>query len=433
MHFEQIYREKLMTPGQIAERIESNTVISSATALAFPHAIAAAIGERARRGEITNVVHHTTLELGNADNYSPEYPDAYRGVSWHSGGKARKAFNESSGDVMPAYFRDFPSIYTEYISVDYAVFTVSPMDTEGFFSVGAVGGSVEAVIKKAKNIYLEVNENMPYLPCSPKISVCDIHGLCENNILLPTLPPVGIDEKSAKIGALIAERISDGATIQLGIGSIPDAVGTALKEKRHLGIHTEMLTDSMIALLKSGAVDNSMKPIHTGKTVAAFALGSKEMYDYMDHNPDIEMLSVDYVNDPSVIAQHDHFVSVNAAMEVDFFGQVCAESIGTRHYSGTGGQVDYVRGAVKSRGGQSFIAFTSTAKNDTISKIKPILTPGAIITTSKNDVDMIVTEYGVAKLRGKTLKQRTKELIGIAHPKFRDELLYEARKRNLLL
>ena len=232
------------------------------------------------------------------------------------------------------------------------------------------------------------------------------------------------------------EALSTGSLaldLALGIGGIPDAVGSALMEKRHLGIHTELFTDSMVKLLQCGAADNSRKPIHTGKTVAAFALGAKSMYDFLDRNPDVEIRPVDYVNDPAVIAQHDNFVSVNSALEVDFFGQVCAESIGTRHYSGTGGQVDYVRGAVMSKGGQSFIAFPSTSKNDPISRIRPILTPGAIVTTSKNDVDVIVTEYGVAKLRGKTLKQRTQALIAIAHPKFRDELLFEARRRNLLL
>jgi len=433
MTLSELFQAKRMTADEIADRIESDSVISSATVLTYPHAIAAAIGARARRGEIANVVHHTTLELGNADNFSPDYPDAYRGISWYSGAKARAAFNGGWGDVMPAYFRDFPRIYAEYVDVDYAIFTVSPMDGDGCFSVGCTGGSVEALLKKARRVYLEVNANMPYLPFSVKIPLERIDGFCLSDVPLPTLPTTVIDAVSARIGELIAERIPDGATIQFGIGSIPDAVGAVLRDKRHLGFHTEMFTDSMVSLLQCGAADNSRKPIHTGKTVASFALGAKTMYDYMDHNPDIEMLPIDYVNDPAVISKHDHFVSVNAALEVDFFGQVSAESIGTLHYSGTGGQVDYVRGAIESKGGQSFIAFPSTTKGDTISRIKPILTPGAIVTTSKNDVDMIVTEYGIAKLRGRTLKQRTEALIGIAHPKFRDGLLFEARKRNLLL
>ncbi len=427
------YRSKLTSAALIAGQIESGYVLSSATALTSPPAISAAIAARAAKGEIRDVVHHTTLELGEALNYDLSIQEGYRGVSWHSGGSARKAFNEGMGDVMPAFFRDFPAIYRDYVDLDAAILTVAPMDEDGYFCTGGTGGSVEAVVKKARKIFLEVNPNMPYLPHAPKIHIDDVDAFCENDAPLVTLPAGKIDEKSRKIGELIAERIPDGATFQLGIGSIPDAVGLALKSKKHLGIHTEMFTDSMVELIKCGAVDNSTKPIHTGKTVTTFALGAQSMYDFMNHNPDIEMLPVDYVNNPVVIAKHKNFVSVNAALEVDFFGQVCAESIGTKHYSGTGGQADYVRGAVLSEGGQSFIAFTSTSKNDTISKIKPILTPGAVVSTTKNDVDMIVTEYGIAKLRGKTLKQRTRALIGIAHPNFRDELVFEAKKSQLLL
>ena len=245
--------------------------------------------------------------------------------------------------------------------------------------------------------------------------------------------PSKLDDVSITIGNLIADEIPNGATIQLGIGSIPDAVGMALKSKHDLGIHTEMFTDSMVELLECGAANNLRKPIHRGRSVTTFALGSKRMYDYIDNNPAIEILPVDYVNNPSTIALHPNFISINGALEVDFFGQVCAESVGTYHISGTGGQVDYVRGAVQSKGGKSFIAFPSTAKNGTISRIKPILSPGAIVTTSKNVVDHIVTEYGIAKLRGRTLSQRTKALIAIAHPKFRDELTFAAKKHKIII
>ncbi|MPM93525.1 Butanoate coenzyme A-transferase [bioreactor metagenome] len=194
-----------------------------------------------------------------------------------------------------------------------------------------------------------------------------------------------------------------------------------------------MFTESMVDLLECGAADNSRKPIHRGRSVATFALGTRRMYDFIHQNPGFEMLPVDYVNDPSIIALHPDFVSINAALEVDFYGQVCAESIGIRHVSGTGGQIDYVRGAVQSKGGISFIAFPSTAQQETVSKIAPTLAPGAAVTTGKNDVDYIVTEYGIAKLRGKTLGQRTRALISIAHPKFRDELVFAAKKRNILV
>ena len=255
----------------------------------------------------------------------------------------------------------------------------------------------------------------------------------EYNHDLPVLPPVQLDEVSKTIGGLIAERIPDGACLQLGIGAIPDATGMALKAKHDLGIHTEMFTDSMVELIECGAVNNSKKQIHRGKTVTTFAFGSQRIYDYIDDNPAVEILPVEYVNDPDVICQNDNMISINAAVEVDLFGQVCAESVGTKHMSGSGGQIDYVRGACQSRGGKSFIAFTSTAKGGTISKIKPILTPGAVVTTSKNDVDYIVTEYGVAHLRGRSLGERARQLIAIAHPDFRDELTFEAKKRGIMI
>lgn len=247
------------------------------------------------------------------------------------------------------------------------------------------------------------------------------------------LPPAEIDTVSRTIGGLIAQEVRDGATLQLGIGAIPEAVGLALRDKHDLGIHTELFTDSMVELIECGAVTNEKKPIHTGRTVATLAFGSRRLYDYIDDNPAFEMLPVTYVNDPAVIARHPNFISVNSALEVDFYGQVCAESIGTRHISGSGGQLDYVRGAVMSEGGKSFIAFPSTAENGAVSRIRAALTAGASITTGKNDVDYIATEYGLARLRGKTLSQRTRALIAIAHPRFRDELTFAAKKQNILL
>lgn len=429
----ELYQSKLMTPEQIAAHVRSNSTICSDTALAMPHAIVKAIGDRARAGGVAGLSHHITLELGEAPCYDQDLAGKYAGVSWFSGGKARTAVNGGWGDVMPAYYRDFSRLFDEYINVDYLILTVSPMNGDGVFACGCSGGAIEVLKKKAKHIYLEVNPNMPFCSAATPFRLEEIDGLCENDQSLPTLPASTLDNVSIAIGNHIAERISDGNTVQLGIGAIPDAVGMALRGKRHLGLHTEMFTDSMVELIQCGAVDNSRKPIHTGKTVAAFAYGSRRMYDYIDHNPDFEMLPAGYVNSPSVIAQHPNFVSINAALEVDFFGQVCSESVGTRHISATGGQVDFVRGAVLSEGGQSFIAFPSTAKGGEVSRIKPILTPGAIVTTSKNDVDCIVTEYGVAKLRGKTLKQRVQALIAIAHPKFRDELMFAAKQQNILL
>ena len=232
---------------------------------------------------------------------------------------------------------------------------------------------------------------------------------------------------------MIADEVPNGATLQLGIGGVPNAVGVLLRDKKDLGLHTEMFTDSMVDLLECGADTNMKKPINVGKTIATLAWGTKKMYEYMDDNPAFEMHPVDYTNNPYVIGQHDNFISVNACVEIDLFGQVCAESLGTLHYSGSGGQVDFVRGANLSKGGKGFIAMTSTAKNGTVSKVKPVLTPGSIVTTSKNEVDFLVTENNIVRLKGRTASERAKMIISLAAPEFRDELLFEAKKMNLIV
>ena len=247
------------------------------------------------------------------------------------------------------------------------------------------------------------------------------------------LPETVLTETDKKIGQMIADEVPNGATLQLGIGGVPNAVGVLLRDKKDLGLHTEMFTDSMVDLLECGAVTNMKKPINVGKTIATLAWGTKKMYEYMDDNPAFEMHPVDYTNNPYVIGQHDNFISVNACVEIDLFGQVCAESLGTLHYSGSGGQVDFVRGANLSKGGKGFIAMTSTAKNGTVSKVKPVLTPGSIVTTSKNEVDFLVTENNIVRLKGRTASERAKMIISLAAPEFRDELLFEAKKMNLIV
>ena len=428
------YRSKLMLPDQIAGLFQSGYTFMADSSLAQPPAIMDAVDRRVASGELEGITHCISLELYPRLCYQdPSSLGKITGVSWFSGAAARNAVSKGFADVMPCYYRDMPVLVEQYLDLDVCVARVSPMDKHGYFSAGLVGSMTDALMKKAKHIFLEVNAEMPRSLSGPIFHISQISGLCENNAPLITLPDAVPDEVSTTIGNIIAEQIPDGATLQLGIGAIPDAVGMALKGKKHLGLHTEMFTTSMVELIECGAVDNSRKPIHTGRSVATFALGSKRIYDYIDDNPAVQMLPVEYVNNPEVIAQHPNFVSVNAALEVDFYGQVAAESVGTYHVSGTGGQVDYVRGAIQSKGGKSFIAFPSTAKNGTVSKISSILAPGAIVTTSKNDVDCIVTEYGIAKLRGQTLSQRARNLISIAHPNFRDELTFAAKKRGILL
>lgn len=432
-HIPALYKKKQTTPEGIAAQIKDGWECCTDIAAAMPCGILNALGERAANGKIKGIRLHSMLDIQPLHSLSAEAAKGILPVSWFSGERLRRAVNEGRADIMPCYYRDIPGLFEQFVALDALLIMVAPIDKHGYFSTSLAGSASEAMIRKARHIYLEVNPNLPRTLSAPMIHISQVDALCEIASPLPILPPPPVDEISGTIGNYIAGEIPNGATLQLGIGAVPEAVGLALRDKRDLGIHTELFTDSMVELIECGAVTNEKKPIHRGRTVATLAFGSQRMYDYIDDNPAFLMLPVNQVNDPAVIAQHPNFISVNAALEVDFWGQVCAESVATRHISGTGGQADYVRGAIQSNGGKSFIAFPSTAKNDTVSKIRPTLAPGAIVTTSKNDVDYIVTEYGVAKLRGKTLSQRTKALISIAHPKFREELTYQARRQNILI
>lgn len=432
--FKRLYAEKLSSAESIAERVENGWFIGMDAGPSQARGIIDALADRAAEGAVTGVTVQTMLDIYPFRFYAENgLYDSIRGLSWFSSSGARKAVNGGYADFVPSYYRDIPGHVLRDYEYDACCFSVSPMDEHGYFSLGCTNSFTEAILAKSRRIFLEVNSYQPRAVCGGQIHISRVEALIENNKPLPTLPAVELDETSITIGNLIAEQIPDGACIQLGIGAIPDATGMALKSKHDLGIHTEMFTDSMVELLSCGAVNNSKKQIHRGKTVTTFAYGSQRIYDFIDGNPGIEILPVNYVNDPNVICLNDNMVSINAALEVDLLGQVSAESIGTKHMSGTGGQVDFVRGACQSRGGMSFIAFASTAKNGTISKIQPFLAPGSVCTTSKNDVDCIVTEYGIAKLRGRSYSQRAQALIEIAHPNFRDELRFEARKRGMIV
>ena len=432
--YQKMYQEKLTTPDKIARQVQSGWLLGMDTATSQTPAIMTAIAEYIRSSDITGVKVQALLDAYPFEFYTdPTLAGKMTGYSWFSSSAARKAVNAGYADIIPAYYRDFPTRIRAEYDYDAVCVEVAPMDRHGYFSLALNGSYIDAMLDKTKRIFLEVNDRQPRGLCGSLIHISQVDAIVEYNHDLPVLPPVQLDEVSKTIGGLIAERIPDGACLQLGIGAIPDATGMALKSKHDLGIHTEMFTDSMVELIECGAVNNSKKQIHRGKTVTTFAFGSQRIYDFVDDNPSVEILPVDYVNDPNVICQNDNMISINAAVEVDLFGQVCAESVGTKHMSGSGGQIDYVRGACQSRGGKSFIAFTSTAKGGTISKIKPILTPGAVVTTSKNDVDYIVTEYGVAHLRGRSLGERARQLIAIAHPDFRDELTFEAKKRGIMI
>ena len=432
--FQEMYQAKRKSPEEVAMYVKSGDVCACPTGLEEPTAICEAVAARAMRGELTGVVHHATLSVKGGPFMKPELKGKYDYVSWFTGGPGRKGIQEGIHTYIPNNYSTIPGLWRDVqprLDVFYA--EVSPMDKHGYFSCPMAGAEVVAMREKASIILLDVNDQMPRVMGDCLIHISQVTALCESSrpLLVLNNPPLSDDDK--KIGQMIADEVCDGATLQLGIGGIPNAVGVLLKDKKDLGLHTEMFTDSMVDLLECGAVTNMKKPIHVGKTVATLAWGSKKMYDFMDDNPAFERYPVSYINNPAVIAQHDNFVSVNSCVEVDLFGQICSESIGTKHYSGSGGQLDFVRGANMSKGGKGFIAMLSTTKGGTISKIKPILTPGSIVTTPRNEVDFLVTENGIVRLKGQTASQRAKMIISLAAPQFREELEYEAKKMNLII
>ena len=428
-----MYKGKLASAEEIVKQVPSNAICATSCALGEAVGLAQALAERAEREELTGITHHLLLTLKNLKYLEPGMESKMKHVSYFTSGYARKTVQEGRADFMPCYYKDVPMIWRELVKAEVFYATVSPMDKHGWFSFGVSASTSRAQMSRANKIFLEVNENMPRTHGSQFVHISEVDAVFENNVPLAELGEAPITGQDRIIGDYIAELIPNGASIQLGIGGVPNAVAKALKTKKDLGLHSEMFTEGMVDLLESGAVNNSKKNIHRYKSITAFAAGSRRMYDFLDDNPGVEFHSIDYVNDINIIALHDNFVSINATIEVDLIGQACSESLGPKQFSGTGGQVDFVRGAGLSKNGKSFITTYSTAKNDSISKIKPMLTEGSHVTCTKNDIDYVVTEYGAAKLKGKTASQRAKELIAIAHPKFREELTFAAKKMNLMV
>ncbi len=428
-----IYKDKLLKPSKIVQQINSGDTCVCPCMLGEPVEIVRALSERAEKEKLKDIEHHMLLSFRQHKYLEPQMKDKIRHISWFTSGYSRKAVWEGRADYMPVYYHEVPKFWREHVKPDVFYALVSPMDKHGYFSFGVSCSEAHAALSRAKKVFIEVNPNMPRTHGRNFIHVSQVDAICESKLDLVELKNPPIKKVDNVIGNSIAELISNGATIQLGIGGIPNAVGKALMNKKDLGIHSEMFTEVMVDLIENGVVTNANKNINIGKSITTFAAGTKKMYDFLDDNPGVEFHPVDYVNDPNVISSHDNFISINSCVEVDLLGQVCSESLGYKNFSGTGGQVDFVRGATKSIGGKSFIAMYSTAKKGTISKIKPILTEGSVVTTSKNDVDYIVTEYGVVKLKGKTAGQRAKALISIAHPEYREQLTYDAKKMNLII
>ncbi len=429
--FQQEYKQKLCTATEAAIIVKSGDHLCFPLGVGEPTLFVKALAARKREleGVVVNQQHHLCPDYFTEDSVPHIKVNA-----WFTSHVSREAVQKGWADFVPNHFSEVPKLMRDYWPVDVAGTVVSPMDEYGYFTCSlSVGYTMEAVRKAVQTggkVVVQVNPQCPRTHGNCHIHISEVTHIieCDEPLKELDIPPVSAVEEA--IGGYIAEMIEDGSTLQMGWGGIPNAVCTALLKKKDLGIHTELISNGIVDLMLSGAVNNSRKNIHRGKTVGTFTLGTRKVFEFMNENPTIEMHPVDYVNDPCVIGQIDNMVAINATIQVDLLGQCCSESFGHLQWSGTGGQADFARGANRSRGGKAFICTASTAKNGTISCIVPALMQGSSVTTSKNDVDHVVTEFGVAKLRGQTAKQRAMNLINVAHPDFRGELMEAARRMN---
>lgn len=431
MSDQEMYNRKRVSAADAMNWIQNGDHVILPTAAGEPPTLLAALSEQRRRFHDVKVVQ--LLCMRKHGFLDPETAEHVRYLTLFFGPHARAGGKEGWIEFIPNYFSEIPGlIEREYFPCDVVCSLASPMDENGNFSISLGTDYTMAAMAKARDVILEVNPNVPYAHGNCHIHISQIAALIENDdpVCEVGLPKIGPVQEA--IGKYVANFIEDGSTLQIGYGGIPDAVAMQLTEKRDLGIHTEMIGDGILRLVESGAITNRRKNFNRGKMIATFALGSKKLYQFMHRNPMLEMHPVNFTNDPYSAGQNDKLIAINATLQIDFLGQCASESLGLTPYSGTGGQSDFVRAANRSYGGKSFIVLPSTAKGDTISRIQPTISEGAHITTSKNDINYVVTEYGVAQLRGKTNRQRTQELIAIAHPKFRDELTEAARRMRII-
>jgi len=373
------------------------------------------------------------LTFADAPYVAPEYEGVFRHNALFIGRNVRPAVQEGRADFTPVFLSEIPRLFRDGIlPIDVALVSLSPPDEHGFCSFGVEVGATMPAAESARLVVAEVNRQMPRTLGDSFIHVSRLHHVVEVDHPLPEVPQGGSSELHLRIGQYIAEMIPNGATLQMGIGSVPDAVLKNLGNHRDLGVHTELFSDGVIDMVEAGIITCARKTFHPGKIVAGFLFGSERLYKFVHNNPIVELHPTDYVNDIFNIAQNDKQVAVNSALQVDLTGQICADSVGPRFYSGVGGQVDFIRGAARSKGGLPIIALLSTAKEESISRIVPMLNEGGGVVTTRYDVHYVVTEYGVASLHGKTVRQRARELINIAHPKFRDELNRSAHELGYL-
>lgn len=431
MSWKDDYNARVATPEEAIKAIKDNDYVVFSETAGTPQLIAKTLAEHKENYHNVRIYH--MLALGEGAYMKPECYGHFRHITNFVGANSRQAIIDKQADFIPCFFYEVPKMLGEAFPVDVAVVQLSRPNEEGYCSFGVSCDYAKAAATKAKILIAEVNEQTPYTGGPEnKIHVSQINYIVPCSYPVPEINPPVITDIEKNIGKNCASLIQDGATLQLGIGAIPDAVLLFLDDKKDLGIHTEMFSDGVIDLVEKGIINGSKKTLHKGKLVSAFLMGTQRLYNFVDNNPLVELYPVEYVNNPWVIGQNDNMVSINSCLEVDLMGQVASETIGLKQFSGTGGQVDYVRGASLSKGGISIMAMPSTAAKGKVSRIVPVMTEGGAVTTSRNDVDYIVTEYGIAKLKGKSLRQRAENLIKIAHPNFREELQKEFEKRFVL-
>ncbi|TGE38972.1 acetyl-CoA hydrolase/transferase family protein [Desulfosporosinus fructosivorans] len=424
------YLERIVTPKQAVMHIKSGDRVVIGHACGEPPSLIEALVSRAADLIAVEIVH--MVAMGPAKYAQLGMEKSFRHNAFFIGASTRKAFEEKRADFTPCFFSEIPRLFkNKILQVDVVLIQITPPDEQGYCSFGISVDYTQAATECAKLVIAQVNSYMPRTG-GAKIHLDEIDFIVEKDEPLIELNPPKIGEVEKAIGENVAKLVQDGATLQLGIGAIPDAVLLFLKEKKDLGIHSEMFSDGVVALAESGVITNRKKTLNPGKFIATFLMGTRKLYDFVDKNPSVELHPVDYVNDPYVIGQHEKMISINSALQVDLMGQVNAEMIGSRQFSAVGGQVDYVRGTSRSLNGKSIIALPSTAAGGKISRITSELDRGAAVTTSRYDVHYIVTEYGAANLRGKNLRQRAEALISIAHPDFRVSLINEAQEKGIL-
>jgi len=424
LKWQDYYRSRIVSAQEAVKCIKSGDRVVLGHACGEPRVLPDAMVARASELRDVEVVH--MVAMGKSLYAQPEMEGHFRHNGLFIGGPTRKAVAEGRADYTPCYFHQIPGLFREgVLPVNVALITVTPPNKHGFVNLGVSVDYTRQIVMSADIVIAEVNPNMPHTGGDSSIRIQDIDYFVPSELPILELNPPVLGEVEKAIGSNIASLIKDGDCLQLGIGAIPDAVLSFLEEKKDLGVHSEMVSDGVMKLVEAGVINCSRKNLHSNKIIITFAMGTRKFYEWLDENPMVEAYPVDYVNDPTVIAKNDNLVSINSALSVDLLGQVAADTLGPKQFSGVGGQVDFVRGATNSKGGRSIIAIPATAAKGTLSRIAVTLDRGQAVTTGRYDVDYVVTEFGVASLKGRTNLERSEALINIAAPQFRDQLRQE--------